>query len=103
LNAAVGLYAAQRVVRQSLGLIVATIALNITAHVMKSNGVGFVAGLIGVIALSFSIVGVFRAGEALRYSMLGRIGLALLMVLPIVNVATLVVIDGRLTRRLRTA
>ncbi len=96
----VALEAAKRVVRYSLGLIALTIALNVAAALAKSSGVGFFAGLSGVIALMFAIVAMFRAGEPLGYSMFVRIVLAMLAAIPVVNIVTLVVLDVRVSRAL---
>jgi hypothetical protein len=99
----VQLAAGRRLVVQALGLVGVTIALNITAAVLKSPAVGFLAGLAGLLALTFAIVAVFRVGEQLGYSMLIRVVLAMIAVLPALNIVMLVVLYVRTTKSLRAA
>jgi len=94
----VALHAARRLVRQTIGLIFATIALNVAAVRLKSAPVGFVAELCGLIAITFGIVAVFRVGEALGYSMLVRVVLALVVVIPLANLIMFFVLHARATK-----
>lgn len=98
MDRAVAVAAAQRVVRSALGLVGLTIALNIVTAVLRSHAVGFFAELAGLLALTFSIVAVFRAADPLAYSIWLRIGLALLVAIPVANIVTLAVLDVRLRR-----
>jgi hypothetical protein len=100
MDRSVQLAAGRRLVVQTLGLIGLTIALNVTTVVLKSPAVGFLAGLAGLIALTFAIVAVFRVGEGLGYSMLIRVVLAMIAVLPALNIVMLVVLYVRSTKTL---
>lgn len=64
---------------------------------------GYIADLIAIAAMLMSLVGMFRIGAGMGYTTGAKIGLVVLMVVPLVNLITLLIINARATKTLRAA
>jgi hypothetical protein len=65
--------------------------------------IGPIAGLVGIVALVLSLIGIFRIGSGMGFSIVVKILLVVLMFVPLVNLITLLILNGRATKRLREA
>jgi hypothetical protein len=65
--------------------------------------VGPGAAVFGVVAMVMSIIGMIRIGRAMGMSRASRIFLVLAMLVPLVNLITLLVLNSMATRQLRSA
>ncbi|HUG77591.1 MAG TPA: hypothetical protein VML57_08925 [Burkholderiales bacterium] len=65
--------------------------------------IGPPASLLALVALVLSLVGIYRVGSGMGFSMVAKIGLIVLMFVPLINLITLLVLNGRATARLRDA
>ena len=64
---------------------------------------GNIAGLVGIVAIVMSFVGMFRLASGLGYSTGAKIGLVILLLVPLVGLITLLVLNSRATKALRGA
>jgi hypothetical protein len=64
---------------------------------------GDIAGLVGIVAIVMSFVGMFRLAGGLGYSTGAKILLVVLLVVPLVGLITLLVLNSRATTALRAA
>ncbi len=64
---------------------------------------GGVAGLIGIIAIVMSLLGMFRLASGLGYSIGVIIVLVILLLVPLIGLITLLVLNSRATKALREA
>lgn len=64
---------------------------------------GDIAGLVGIAAIIMSLVGMFRLASGLGYSTGAKIGLVILLLVPLVGLITLLVLNSRATKALRGA
>lgn len=64
---------------------------------------GDIAGLVGIVAIVMSFVGMFRLTGGLGYSTAAKIFLLILLVVPLVGLITLLVLNSRATKALRAA
>ena len=89
-------------VRTGQKTILWAIVLNIGGTLLN-----FAVPLLGVLAalaaLVMSFVGIVRLGAGLGYSTAARVGLCILMFVPLVNLITLLIVNSRATSRLRDA
>lgn len=65
--------------------------------------VGEIAGLIGIVAIGLSLIGMFRLASGLGYSMASTVLLVIFMLVPLVNIITLLILSSRATKALRSA
>ncbi len=64
---------------------------------------GDIAGLVGIVAIIMSLVGMFRLASGLGYSTGAKIGLIILLLVPLVGLITLLVLNSRATKALQGA
>jgi hypothetical protein len=64
---------------------------------------GDIAGLVAIVAIVMSFVGMFRLAGGLGYSTAAKVLLVVLLVVPLVGVITLLVLNSRATKALREA
>jgi hypothetical protein len=64
---------------------------------------GDIAGLVGIVAIVMSLVGMFRLASGLGYSVAARIVLVILLLVPVIGLITLLVLNSRATKALRGA
>ena len=64
---------------------------------------GDIAGLLGIVAVIMSLVGMFRLASGLGFSTGAKIGLIILLLIPLVGLITLLVLNSRATKALRGA
>ena len=64
---------------------------------------GDLAALFWFVALAISLYGIFKLAGGLGYAMIFRIILVILMLVPLVNLATLLILNSRATNALRVA
>lgn len=64
---------------------------------------GDVAGLMGIVAIIMSFVGMFRLAGGLGYSTAAKILILVLLLVPLVSLITLLVLNSRATKALRAA
>ncbi len=64
---------------------------------------GDIAGLVGIVAIVMSFIGMFRLASGLGYSTATKIFLLVLLVVPLVGLITLLVLNSRATKALREA
>ena len=64
---------------------------------------GDIAGLVGIVAIVMSFIGMFRLAGGLGYSTAAKILLVVLLVVPLVGLITLLVLNSRATKALREA
>lgn len=64
---------------------------------------GDIGGLIIIPAMVISIVGMFRLASGLGYSVCAKIGLAILLVIPLISLITMLVLNSHATKALRGA
>ncbi len=64
---------------------------------------GEIAGLVGIIAVVMSLVGMFRLASGLSYSTGAKIVLVLLLLVPLIGLITLLVLNSHATKALRAA
>lgn len=65
--------------------------------------IGPMAGLLGIAVLVLALIGIFRIGSGMDFSLITKIVLVILMFVPLVNLITLFILNMRATRRLREA
>jgi hypothetical protein len=87
-------------VRSGQRLVIFAVLLNIVSIPLTGTGLVLISGLA---ALVLSLVGVVRVARGFGMSTLARAGLIVLMLVPLVNLLTLVVLSSRATARLREA
>lgn len=102
-NALAQVAAGQRLVIQGITATVAALVLNIVARFAHSPALGSLGAVVGLIALTLAIVGFLRLGEGFGYSLVLRIVLVMLAILPVVSLITLLVLNARATKMLRAA
>jgi hypothetical protein len=83
-------------------MIILAIVLNIAANILVRE-VGLIWGLIGIAAIVLAIVGLMRLADGLHYSAGAKIGLVILMLIPVVSLITLLIVNVRANRSLREA
>lgn len=64
---------------------------------------GDIAGLVGIIAIVMSLLGMFRLASGLGYSIGVKIVVVILLLVPLVGLITLLVLNSRATKALRGA
>jgi len=64
---------------------------------------GDIAGLVGIIAIAMSLVGILHLASGLGYSISAKIVLVILILVPLVGLITLLVLNSRATKVLRAA
>lgn len=64
---------------------------------------GDIAGLVGIVAIVMSLVGMFHLAGGLGYSTAAKIFLLVLLVVPLVGLITLLILNSRATKALRAA
>lgn len=62
---------------------------------------GDIAGLVSIVAIVMSLVGVFRLASGLGYSTGAKVVLVILLVVPLVGLIVLLVLNSRATKALR--
>lgn len=91
--------------RSGQRLIIAGILLNIVTAPLRmgqpDNAVLAIGGLLGLAAIVLSIIGLLRMGSGLGIHLAWRIVLCVLMIVPLINLITLLLVNVRATRRLR--
>lgn len=65
--------------------------------------IGDIAGLLGIVALIFSLVGLFRLATGLGYSTGAKIGFVILLLIPLIGLITLLILNSKATAALRAA
>ena len=86
--------------------IIYAIILNLAAMAVAlilPSPVAVLAGLVNLAALILSVIGTFRLASGLGRSVGAKIGLVVLMFIPILNLITLLVVNSRATKKLRAA
>src|SRR5690606_25572733 len=64
---------------------------------------GYIADLVAVAATVMSLVGMFRLGAGMGYTTGVKIGLVVLMIVPLLNLIVLLILNARATKTLRAA
>lgn len=64
---------------------------------------GNIAGLVGIAAIVMSLIGMFRLASGLGYSTVAKVGLFILLLVPLVGLITLLVLNSRATKVLQDA
>ena len=64
---------------------------------------GDLAGVVGIVAIVMSFVGMFRLAGGLGYSTAAKILLVILLLVPLIGLITLLVLNSRATKALREA
>ena len=64
---------------------------------------GDIAGVVNIVAIVMSLVGMFRLAGGLGYSTVAKIFLLVLLIVPLVGLITLLVLNSRATKALRQA
>src|SRR5262245_48708976 len=64
---------------------------------------GDMAGLVGIVAIVMSLIGMFRLADGLGFSTVAKIFLLVLLLVPVVGLITLLVLNSRATKALRGA
>jgi hypothetical protein len=64
---------------------------------------GDIASLVGIVAIVMSLVGMFRLTSGLGYSTGAKVGLVILLLVPLVSLIALLVLNSRATKALRGA
>jgi hypothetical protein len=64
---------------------------------------GHIAGLVAIIAVVLSVIGIFRLASGLGYSVGIKILLVVLMFVPLINIITLLMLNSSATKALRAA
>jgi len=75
--------------------------LNHMARATKDPFFLGVSGLIGLFAIIISVLGMLRVGKGLRFHVASRIGLCVLLFVPLISLITLLIVNGKATRHLR--
>ena len=83
-------------------LIIYAILINI-ASILLQLALGPVAGLLNLVAIVLSLVGIVRLASGLGYSLAIKILLIILMFIPLINLITLLVINSKAINKLREA
>ena len=83
-------------------LVIYAILLNFVAIALQV-AIGPIAGLFGLAGLVLSLIGIFRIGSGMGFSIVAKIVLVILMFIPLVNLITLLILNSRATSRLRQA
>jgi hypothetical protein len=83
-------------------LIISSILVNVLGFGLQA-AFGDIAGLVGLVAIVMSLVGMFRLASGLGYSTGAKIGLVILLLVPLVGLITLLVLNSRATKTLRGA
>ena len=65
--------------------------------------IGDIAGLLGIVAIVMSLIGFFRLASGLGFSIGAKIGLVILLLIPLIGRITLLVLNSRATKALREA
>ena len=65
--------------------------------------IGDIAGLLGIVALIISLVGLFRLATGLGYSTGAKIGFVILLLIPLIGLITLLILNSKATAALRAA
>ena len=81
-------------------LVIWAILVNITATALQV-AVNPLFGLLGLVALVMSVFGVIKLSSGLGSALWARLIYVLLMILPLVNLITLLILNGRATKVLR--
>ena len=87
--------AGQKLIIYSILLYLITIGLQMV--------IGDIAGLLAIVVIIMSLIGVFRLASGLGYSIGAKIGLVVLLLLPIIGLITLLVLNSRATKVLKEA
>lgn len=86
-------------------LIIHAILLNILAGILGAavggEVVAALVGLVAIVALVVGLVGLVRLASGLGYSISWRVFLIVLMLIPLINIITLLVLNSRATKALR--
>jgi hypothetical protein len=92
-------------VRSGQQLILLAILLNFSIYALRfvENGsvVVIMSGLIGLAAIILSIIGMLRMTSGLGYHIALRIVFCILMIVPLVNLITLLILNSKATATLR--
>ena len=96
--------AAQKIEKVASGqkLIIYAILVNFLTLGLKA-AFGDIAGLVGIVAIVMSLIGMFRLASGLGYSTGAKVGLVILLLVPLVGLITLLVLNSRATKALRGA
>jgi hypothetical protein len=90
-------------VRTGQKMLIYAILLNFVTYGFQGAGLPVIGVLVAIGALILSLVGIFRVGSGMGFGTVAKIGLVLLMFVPLVNLITLLVLNGRATKMLREA
>jgi hypothetical protein len=90
-------------VRTGQRLVIFAVLLNLVSLVLSLAALGLLSLPLQLITLVLSFMGVLRLARGFGMSTLARIGLVILMLVPLVNLLTLVILSSRATARLREA
>lgn len=83
-------------------LIIYAILVNFLALGLKA-AFGDIAGLVGIAAIVMSLIGMFRLASGFGYSTPTKVGLVVLLLVPLVGLITLLVLNSRATKVLQSA
>jgi hypothetical protein len=91
--------------RSGQQMVIAAIVLNLGSMVFRfatpSPALGIITGIVGLVAICISIIGLLRLTGGLKYHIVGRILCCLLMFIPLVNIITLAIINSKATKILK--
>jgi hypothetical protein len=82
-------------------MIIYSVLLNIVGLVLQA-AVPLLGVLCTLAAMVLSFIGIVRLGGGLGYSVPARVGLCILMLVPLLNIITLLILSSRATKRLRS-
>jgi len=100
-NSEIGEVAIEQVARGQK-LIIYAILINIISIILQIV-IHPIIGFVGLISLALSIIGIIKLATGLGSSVLAKIIYIILMIIPLVNLITLLVLNSRATRELRAA
>jgi hypothetical protein len=65
--------------------------------------IGEIAGLLAIVAIVMSLIGMFRLASGLGYSTGAKVLLVILLLIPLIGLITLLVLNSRATKALKAA
>ncbi len=83
-------------------LIIYAILVSFLAIGLKTT-LGDIAILVDIVAIIMSVLGMFRLASGLSYSTGAKIGLFVLLLVPLVGLVTLLMLNSRATKALQSA
>ena len=83
-------------------LIIWAILLNILTYGLQ-YAIGDIAGLLFIVVLVLSLVGLFKLASGLGYSTGAKIGFVILLLIPLIGLITLLILNSKATTALRAA